>query len=99
MKTIRGIYIDIMESDYVAKIGCYSFYFSSDKYREKFENTIDEYCNNENKKLELKLAINIDFTELLIFQLYQSIEKRGFRVERDSKVMRKPPLFQIISVI
>lgn len=88
-----------MESDYVSVIGNYKFYFSSDVYRYKFEERIEEYCTNESKKLELKLNCNIDFTELLIFNLYQHIEKRGFRVEIRDKVLKQPPLFQVVSVI
>lgn len=99
MKTINGIYNDIMESDYYSDQGKYRFYFSSQVYKQKFESRLHTYIENESKKLELKYQTNVNFDELLTFKLYQYIEKRGFRVEVDSKVLKESPLFQLNSII
>ena len=99
MKTINGIYNDIMESDYYSDQGKYRFYFSSPVYRDKFESRLENYCEIESKKLELKYHTCINFDELLMFNLYQSIEKRGFRVEVDSIVLKESPLFQMNSIL
>ena len=99
MITINGIYNDIMESTYYSVQGKYKFYFSSPIYRQKFESRLKMYCDTEGKKLELKYHTPIDFDELLMFNLYEKIEKRGFRVEVDSAVLRESPLFQVNSIL
>ena len=99
MITINGIYNDIMESTYYSDQGKYRFYFSSPVYRQKFESRLESYCEIESKKLELKYHTPINFDELLMFNLYQNIEKRGFRVEVDSEVLKESPLFQLKSII
>ena len=84
MKSARGIYYDINESDYTAKINVNNeeivLYFSSLFLRKKFLDTVGNYIHNENIKLSLNYKIDIDATKLLLLSYYKKIEKRGFKV-------------------
>ena len=84
MKSARGIYYDINESDYTAKININNeeiiLYFSSLFLRKKFLDTAGNYIHNENIKLSLNYKIDIDATKLLLLSYYKKIEKRGFKV-------------------
>ena len=84
MKSARGIYYDIKESDYYAKLNINNeeivLYFSSLFLRKKFLDNVGNYIHNENLKLSIQYKIDIDATKLLILSYYKKIEKRGFRV-------------------
>ena len=84
MKSVRGIYYDIKESDYYTKINVNNeeiiFYFSSLFLKKKFLDNVINYVHNENLKLSIQYKIDIDATKLLILSYYKKIEKRGFRV-------------------
>lgn len=80
MKTYRGIYLDIEESEYFYKKYGYTFYFSSLKYLEKFKNNVDNYIKENNLKLKDRYKINLDFSVMFMITFYKNIEKRGFRV-------------------
>lgn len=77
MKTRRGIYYDLEESPYITKFRDYRFYFSSEFYRNKFETNLLDYIKEETTKIKKKYQVNIDFTDILAFNLYRRIEKRG----------------------
>lgn len=84
MKSARGIYYDIKESDYYTKLNVNNeeivLYFSSLFLRKKFIENVGTFIHNENIKLSLLYKIDIDATKLLILSYYKKIEKRGFRV-------------------
>lgn len=84
MKSARGIYYDLKESDYVATLTINSekidLYFSSLFTRKRFLENVGEYIHNENLKLSIMYKIDIDATKLLILSYYKKLEKRGFRV-------------------
>lgn len=84
MKSARGIYYDIKESDYYTKLNVNNeeiiLYFSSNFLKKKFLDNIALYIHNENIKLSIQYKIDIDATKLLILSYYKRIEKRGFRV-------------------
>lgn len=84
MKSARGIYYDIKESDYYAKLKINNeeivLYFSSLFLRKKFLDNVGNYIHNENLKLTIQYKIDIDATKLLILSYYKRLEKRGFRV-------------------
>lgn len=84
MKSARGIYYDIKESDYYTKLNVNNeeivLYFSSLFLRKKFIENVGIFIHNENIKLSLFYKIDIDATKLLILSYYKKIEKRGFRV-------------------
>lgn len=77
MKTRNGIYYDLEESPYITKFKDFRFHFSSEFYRRKFENELFEYINKESEKIKNRYKTDIDFSEILSFNLYRSIEKRG----------------------
>jgi len=80
MQSIRGIYYDLDESDYIFKYGKLIFTFSSQFYLDKFTNEYSEYIKNETLKLNSKYNCNIHCDEMLLIDLYKKIEKRGFKV-------------------
>lgn len=80
IKTVRGIYLNIKESDYSYHFKGLTFYFSSKKYLEKFINNVENYINNETMKLKVKYNIIISIDLFLMLAYYKKIEKRGFRV-------------------
>lgn len=80
MKTSRGIYNDISESDYCFNYNQLKFYFSSMSYMKKFEEKINTYIKNESFKLMNRYNTNFDFVLFLSLSLYRKIEKRGFNV-------------------
>lgn len=99
MLTINGIYTDIYESTYSYKVDNIKFYFSSKVYCEKFEKRWEQFWLEETRKLELRYSANIKCKSLMLIKLYTMIEKRGFRVEIDDKVIENVPLFEIKYVI
>lgn len=80
MKTAKGIYLNINESDYFFKHKGLIFYFSSEFYKKKFIDEIESYISTETLKLQGKYNMNINFDLLFMISLYKKIEKRGFRV-------------------
>ena len=99
MITVNGIYNDIDESTYYADIDKYRFYFSSPVYRKKFIYKLGSYTEENSKKINLKYKTTIDSQELLMFTLYTTIEKRGFRVEIGEKILKETPLFQVKTIL
>lgn len=89
MKSARGIYYDLKESEYFACLNINSeniiLYFSSLFLRKKFLENVGEYIHNENLKISITYKIDIDATKLLILSYYKKIEKRGFRVVINDK--------------
>lgn len=88
MKTVRGIYYNLKESEYTFQSSDYvgiKFYFSSQFYRNKFAVYYDEEIERFNQSLnnvyKNKFSIKMDILALIRF--YVSIEKRGFYLEID----------------
>lgn len=80
MLTVRGICLNLNESEYYYKYKGLIFYFSSEIYKNKFANTIKQYLENETLKIQIKYNVNINFDILLMISYYKKIEKRGFRI-------------------
>lgn len=80
MKTAKGIYLDLKETEYSITLSGITFYFSSKLYLKKFMDNVNNYVNQENIKLCVKYNVNIDLTLFLMISLYRKIEKRGFRI-------------------
>ena len=89
MKSARGIYYDLNESDYFAVLNINNedlkFYFSSLFLRKKFLEKANDYMHTENLKISLLYNVNIDLSKLLLISYYKKIEKRGFRVLINNK--------------
>lgn len=80
MKTIRGIYLNLDESDYIFTTHGLTFYFSSKVYLEKFKSIHKSFIDNETQKIAIKYKVNINISLMLLISLYKKIEKRGFKV-------------------
>ena len=78
--TVKGICLNLNESEYFLKYRGLIFYFSSEFYKKKFADNIQNYIENETFKLQVRYNININFDELFMISLYKKIEKRGFRI-------------------
>ncbi|MFR8117258.1 MAG: early protein GP4 [Clostridia bacterium] len=78
--TIKGICLNLTESEYFFKYKGLIFYFSSEFYKKKFTKEITNYIETETFKLQVKYNINVNFDLLFMLALYKKIEKRGFRV-------------------
>lgn len=77
MKTRNNIYYNLEESPFITKFNEFRFSFSSKFYQNKFENTLASYIAEESSKFKNKYNVNINLTDLLAFNLYRKIEKRG----------------------
>lgn len=80
MKTIRGIYYNLNESEYSFKYENFTFYFSSQFYLDKFIKTYPTYLKDETIKLKSKYKCHIYCDVMLLLNLYKNIEKRGYKV-------------------
>lgn len=80
MKSKRGVYLDIYESDYYYDLDGVRYYFSSQLYLNKFKENVINYVNENSIKLKLRYKININFDLFLTLSYYRKVEKRGFRV-------------------
>lgn len=87
MKTIKGIELDLTQTEYIVSIYGYSFYFSSKFYKEKFEREMKNFSEMETQKIRVKNKIKISMELYFLFALYKKIEKRGFRIvnQKDNK--------------
>lgn len=81
--TAKGICINLNESEYYFKYKGIVFYFSSEFYRNKFANQVQDYIERETFKLQVKYDMNIQFDLMFMISLYKKIEKRGFRIVDD----------------
>ena len=80
MKTKNGIELNLEESNYNYEFKSLKFYFSSELYKNKFKEQLQDYLNIETMKIYNKYKILIDLSEYLAVALYKKIEKRGFLV-------------------
>lgn len=95
MKTIRGVYNDIMESDYYVSKNDIVFYFSSEVYARKFEERVDDYVADMLAKYNNKFGTILSGELLYTINYYRKIEKRGFRIIWDNLELSEMPYFRI----
>lgn len=88
MKSKRGIYYDLKESDYKTSIDNFTFVFSSLFYLNLFSTNLEEYIIFENKRINNKIKKEIDLKEVILLDLYKKIEKRGFLVYYKNKELK-----------
>lgn len=98
MKTERGIYLDITESDYCLENKDYKFYFSSEVYLNKFNLNYKEYATQEVLKIYNNYKFFIPYQAFWIVY-YKKIEKRGFRIydKEAGKYLKKKDITFYIS--
>lgn len=88
MKSKRGIYYDLEESDYKTNIDNFTFVFSSLFYLTLFKTNLEEYIKYENNRINNKIKKDIDLKEVILLDLYKKIEKRGFLVYYKDKQLK-----------
>lgn len=89
-KTKRGIYHNLQESEYATSNTEVAFFFSSRFYLEKFLEEYFEYRVNFRIRLSKTMKVDNMNTDLLAdIHLYKDIEKRGFRVNINTKLYMK----------
>lgn len=89
MKTERGIYLDISESDYCFENRDYKFYFSSQFYLNKFKENYKTFAEIEVLKVYNNYNFFIPYQAFWIVY-YKKIEKRGFRIfDKEAKKFLK----------
>lgn len=89
MKSARGIYYNLNESDYIFEYNHFKFYFSSVLYLNKYKSLYQDYIEKETKKLNAYYKANINCEVMLLLTLYKKIEKRGFKVVYDNKDLKE----------
>ena len=80
MKSKRGIYYNLKESEYTKTFGNFKFVFSSLFYLTLFSCNLESYLIYEENRINKKLKTNLDLKELILLEHYKEIEKRGFLV-------------------
>lgn len=80
MKTKRGIYLNLKESEYKFSFKSLTFYFSSKKYLEKFAENVNNFVELETDKMKVKYNNIISLDLFFMISFYKKTEKRGFRV-------------------
>lgn len=104
MKTERGIYYNLKESEYIYKCNEFIFYFSSELYKNKYVETVERFVSVETAKLEIKYHCKIFIRSMLLVAYYKLIEKRGFYVlvncglDKDYVELDKDEVFKITNV-
>ena len=82
LKTQKGIYRDIGDSDYCITVEDITFYFSSKFYLGNFTKAIEKETADFSKRMEKVYndKFNLKIDKFALIRLYELIEKRGFRV-------------------
>lgn len=80
MKTKRGIYWDLYETEYYYDLDGLRYYFSSEFYKNKFITKVKDYVNTETLKLVRNNHVACNFDLYFQLSFYSRTEKRGFRV-------------------
>lgn len=76
--------------------GEFTFYFSSRLYLEKFKNNVDEYVENESRKINAKYNVNVDLNNYFMVAFYSKIEKRGFLIKHNSMLIKNAKFCSMI---
>ena len=88
IKTKKGIYLNIYESDYVITYKELTFYFSSRFYLNNFGEALTEYLKVVKQTLNKRWKLNFDCELFGAIILYTNIEKRGFFIKYQGKEIR-----------
>lgn len=82
MKTARGVYYNLKESEYTVTIEDVKFYFSSQVKLKKFINGCESEINRFNESLNrvYKNKFNIQLDIVALIRLYTLIESNGFYI-------------------
>lgn len=75
---------NLRKSNFYTTYKYYTFYFSSEFNKTRFDTQINNYTENEVLKLNARYGTMINAHVMVALQLYKKIEKRGFYVENDN---------------
>ena len=93
--TRRGICYNLEKSPYSTTLvygdKLIIFYFSSARYKEKFDSELEAARDTLHESLSKRFKIKITFDILSDLILYRKIEKRGFHVFYDGEAYRQWP--------
>ena len=81
MRTRRGIYWNLNESDITSEVDGMTFYFSSKFNKDRFLRDYKNFITMESIKLFSKYKVPLNFELFLLMAKYHEIEKRGFKVK------------------
>lgn len=90
MKSIRGVYYDLSESDYIYEYKDMKFYFSSQSYLTKFIEKQKDFIALESIKMDIYFNATGQYDRILLLKLYRKIEKRGFKVLYKNRNLQIP---------
>lgn len=82
---IIPVIYDLDKSKYISQYYDLKFYFSSDFYQKKFDQSLYDFIDHECIKLSAKYNVPINTHELkksLAISLYKKVEKRGCKIVR-----------------
>ncbi len=74
------VFLNIEKSTIKYDCKGFTFYFSSNFYKEKFKKTFQDFIDNEINKMNVRFKTLCLFEEYFLVVYYKKIEKRGFRV-------------------
>ena len=80
-KSNYGVFYNTSDSDIFFLYDNLKFYFSSEFYKRKFIEELENYVHKEYTKIFNRYHIINDMDLYLVFSLYEKIEKRGYKVE------------------
>lgn len=78
---------NLSKSNFYTTYKHYTFYFSSEFNKTRFETQINSYAENEILKLNARYGTMINAHVMVALQLYKKIEKRGFYVKTDNGLL------------
>lgn len=79
--TLRGIYHNLRESKYIVTNDEIFFFFSSQKYMEKYLNGYKEFRRDYVNKIKMYKMIHLNMETLADIVFYVQTEKRGFHAQ------------------
>ncbi len=94
--TKNGIEFNLNKSNYKLMKGEFTFYFSSKFYLEKFKNNVDEFVENESRKIDAKYKVDINLINYFMVAFYKKTEKRGFLIKHNSTLIKNAKFCSMI---
>lgn len=76
----KGIYSDIMESNYSVEICEIKFFFTSWRIMDNFIMMCDDYVDDFNEKYSDRFGLSLNMDKLALLKMYSEYEVRGFRL-------------------
>jgi YHS domain-containing protein len=81
------IYRDLKKSPYKIIVNNIEFIFSSEFYKNKFKENVDNFIENFKLEFESRFQLKVDLKKYASIVYYTKVEKRGFLIVVDSEVV------------